>query len=242
MKTIHGRYYPRSKKIEIFNLSRPTEHIITTTIHEVAHHIDFCLRHNSDHSFDFYKIMYSLLEKAIGMGIISKNDIMSATDSADKERLERYFGDINTWQIAPIKYKQDIVTIKVKNSFTIKDILKKNGYNYSPIEQIWEKNIDINKLEKEINFLKSLTKMENIIIDKGNQINIQAVYYISVFFADKYKDYLKSNGYIYNGFNLKNKAWNKKISAKDLDNEMSKIQSLEGIKIKVKGIKKKKKP
>ncbi|MDY0944113.1 hypothetical protein [Priestia megaterium] len=58
MKSIHGRYYPHNRKIEVFNLSRPNGHTIATTLHEVAHHIDHCLRKKSDHSKAFYEIFH----------------------------------------------------------------------------------------------------------------------------------------------------------------------------------------
>ena len=35
-KSFHGQYWPDKKLIEVFNLSRPTEFVISTTIHELS--------------------------------------------------------------------------------------------------------------------------------------------------------------------------------------------------------------
>lgn len=237
MKTIHGRYYPALKKIEIFNLSRPTGHIVATTIHEVAHHIDFCLRHNSDHTKDFYEVMYALLIKAIGMGIISEEDIATATDTADGERLEKYFGKLETWQVSAINYKIDMITIKVNKSFPIRDTLKSKGYKYMPQEQSWQKEIALAELDTEKKFLASMTNLSNVEVINANCISIDAIYYICIQFGDNHKEYLEKNGYYLGGFNVSKNTWNKKIVASKLDSEMSKIKHLKSIKTKVIGIK-----
>lgn len=231
---IHGRYFVFKKKIEIFNLSRPTAHVVTTTIHEVAHHIDYCLRGDSDHKQGFYEVMYQLLIAALGMGIITKEDIISENDSADKERLSKYYGEIADWEYEDIDYKTEKRTIKVKNSFSIKDELKERGYKYSPVEQAWVIDLEVSEMEEEISYLESITDPGNIESHHEKNMNIEAVYYILVMNSYDHREFLKSNGYIFNGYNIKKNSWNKKILAKEKDTEISKLNHLDGIKIKVK--------
>lgn len=233
MKSKHGEYNPKEKKIKIYNLSRPSEHIITTAIHEVSHHIDCYLRNSSDHSKEFYEIMYKLLVAAIGMGIINKDAISTEVDSKDKDRLVKYFGDIDTWEIQNVKYKNDIKTFKVTNCFDIKDKLKARGYRYVATEQCWIKDIAIDCAEEEKSFLKSIIDMENVKIVSANEINIQVFYYICVLNSYEYKDYLKENGFIYNGFGIKKKSWNKKVLAHDAAVEVEKLNDLTNATIKV---------
>lgn len=232
MKTIHGRYFPQLKKIEVFNLSRTTGHIVATTIHEVSHHIDYCLRDDSDHSKAFYEIMHKLLLTAMSMGIITKDDVITANDSKDKDRLINYFGEIESWDAGSIDYQQNIAVVKVTSCFSIKDKLKARGYSYSGIDQAWEKEFDVNSLESEKEFLSELIAMDNVKIINGNEVDIGAVYYICVLNSYAHKDYLKSNGYFWNGYNkIKKNSWTKKILAKDKNEELEKVINLEGVKV-----------
>lgn len=233
MKTIHGRYYIETKKIEIFNLSRPSEHIVTTAIHEVAHHIDYCLRSETDHTKEFYIVMYELLISALGMKIVSKEDILSESDSYDKNRLIRYFGNIEEWEVVNIPYKEEMMAIKVKNGFNIKDDLRENGYSFSGIEKVWIKELDKEDLGQEKEWLNKLIDLDNVEMDKGNKLNISAVYYVTICNSYEHKDYLKELGYIWKGYNIKGNSWNKKILANDKEEELSKIEKLPGVKIKI---------
>lgn len=232
MKTIHGRYFPQLKKIQVFNLSRPTGHIVATTIHEVSHHIDHCLRDDSDHSKAFYEIMHKMLLTAMSMGVITKDDVITANDNKDKDRLIKYFGEIETWNIGSIDYHQNIAVIKVTSCFLIKDKLKARGYSYSRMEQTWEKEVDEGCLDAEKEFLSGLIVMDNVKIINGNEIDIEAVYYVCVLNSYAHKDYLKANGYFWNGYNkIKKNSWTKKILAKDKDEELEKVINLEGVKV-----------
>jgi hypothetical protein len=232
MKSIHGRYYPHNRKIEVFNLSRPNGHTIATTLHEVAHHIDHCLRKKSDHSKAFYEIFHQLLITAIGMDIMTKQDILTERDSADKKWLEKHFGDIDEWNISPLDYKQDSYLIKVYQSFSIKDKLKKRGYKYSSLEQAWLKEMSVSEAEKEKEIVAQWIDEKNIKIEQANTIKIESYYYLCVSNCYDHKAYLKENGFMWNGYGMK-KAWVKKIPSQSLKSEEAKLLKLSNIKLKV---------
>lgn len=232
MQSIHGRYYPDKRKIEIFNLSRPNGNIIATTLHEVAHHIDCCIRKKSDHSKMFYEILKHLLITAIGMGVMSIEDILSKDDSADKNRLERHFGSIEDWDISAVDYKQDSYLIKVYNSFSIKDKLKNRGFRYSALEEAWVKEMSVTEAEEEKMTVVQWIDEKNIKIEQANTIKIESYYYLCVTNCYDHKDYLKENGFIWNGYSMK-KAWVKKIPSQSLKVEEAKLRKLPNIKLKV---------
>lgn len=48
-----------------------------------------------------------------------------------------------------------------------------------------------------------------------------------------HKDILKQNGYIYNGYGIEKKSWNKKIKASELEREEELLSKLDGIKFKI---------
>lgn len=233
MKNFHGVYYLNKNLIKIFNLSRPFNHIVATILHEVAHHIDFCNRNKTDHGKIFYNELYKLLIAAMELNIISKEDIITRTDSKDKYRLEKYFGDIQGWKIESLEYKKNRKIIKVSNSFSIKGQLKEKGYKYSKIEQLWIKEIESVRLEEEIEYLKRITHKSNIkIIDREN-LEIEAIYYIAILNSYNYREILKENGYIYKGYGIGKKSWNKKIKATELEKEKELLNRLEGVNIKI---------
>lgn len=232
MQSFHGRYYPDKRKIEIFNLSRPNGHIIATTLHEVAHHIDYCMRKKSDHSKMFYEILKHLLITAIGMGVMSIEDILSKDDSADKTRLERHFGSIEEWDISAVDYKQDSYFIKVYQSFSIKEKLKNRGYKYSSLDQAWVKEMSVSEAEEEKQVVTQWIEEKNIQIEQANTIKIESYYYLCVSNCYDHKAYLKENGFMWNGYGMK-KAWVKKIPSQSLKSEEAKLLKLPNIKVKV---------
>lgn len=232
MKTVHGRYFRDQRRIEIFNMSRPNGHIVKTTIHEVAHHIDYEMRGSSDHSIQFYEIMKHLLVTAIGMGVMTKNDLLTARDSADTKRLIGYFGDIHNWTILSIFYKPEESTIRVKQSYPIRNLLSARGYHYSSIHQAWEKTLAAD-LEKELTYLRSITQEENIEVSSSKELSFDSYYYICVFNSYSHKEKLKELGYVYNGYGFKKKSWNKKVVSKELNKEKSMLSDFSGIDIKV---------
>ena len=92
MKSIHGRYTWDRSLIEIFNLSRPYNHTITTILHEVAHHIDYVDRGTTNHKREFYDVFYRLEQNGYiynGYGIEKKswNKKIKASELEREEEL-----------------------------------------------------------------------------------------------------------------------------------------------------------
>jgi hypothetical protein len=232
MKSIHGRYYPQTRKIEIFNLSRPNGHIVMTSLHEVGHHIDHCLRKKSDHTKAFYEVFYQLLVTAMGMGLVTQEDILTEDDSADKGRLEKHFGPIEEWEISEQDYKKNQYVIKVKQSFSIKDKLKNRGYKYSSLDQAWTKELNEEEVEEEKSTVAQWIDEKCIVVEQANTMKIESYYYLCVSNCYDHRDYLKENGFRWNGYGVK-KAWVKKIPTQSLQKEEAKLLHLANIKVKV---------
>ena len=225
-KTFHGQYWPAKKTIQIYNLSRPTPHIISTTIHELAHHIDYCKNGSSGHDERFYKILKDLLETAIRLGYVDYNTVRDKTDSADIRQMERYYGSIKVTYDESIDSNKDYSLVKVTNSFLIKDDLKNNGYSYCAPEKSWQKKVKTEDVENEKEFLNQLSSDIGIEICKYSDISINAVYFL-VASENTYphKDKLKENGF-FGKKSGKTFMWVKKIKAKDLESESQILKEL----------------
>lgn len=228
MNSIHGDYRPRTRTIRVVNLSRPISYIISTSIHELSHHVECCIYGDSGHSKRFYQIYKDLLEKAIKQGIITYENILGQWDI---EKLEKNVGKIN----ASLEHKKesDEMVVKVGNCYTIKEQLKDRGYGYNKVEQKWQKMVNVNLVEDEKSFLKEVIDMKNVEITGKYEITLNPIYYISVSNCFDCKDTLKENGYRYKGYNKKGNCWVKKIKASDVDIEKKFLSKLSNIKIKI---------
>lgn len=230
IRTYHGYYSPSEYRIRIVNLHRKPHHILLTTIHELSHHIDFCIHGSTGHNKQFYTIFNQLVTTAIKMGITTYNEFKDVVDTRSIKQLERYFGpNVATYDPA-YDDKKDLVHITVRNSFSFKEELKGFDYKYNSVNQTWEKDCEEELLEDEKIFLYGLTTPDNVEITRGNKVSLQIAYYVIVDQCYPYKDTLKANGYRYKGFNQEGNVWVKKIFAKELENEKKFLSQFRNIK------------
>ena len=138
-RTCHGRYTYRNHKIEIFNTYRDDEAIVCTTIHELAHHVDYCNRRKSDHQKEFYAEYEKLLFAALDMGIVNKYKFMeTAKDASDSNKIRKI---MDRYIPNPVSYKKDAQVISVGNCFEYREELKSMGYKYNGNAKVWEKEV-----------------------------------------------------------------------------------------------------
>lgn len=231
----HGDYSPLHRKIRIFNLSQKTEYIISTALHELAHHCEYCIYGSTGHSARFYKVFKEIIETAVKTGIVSYEEIRLQSDANDIAMLEKHHGRVTVKYDPTMDKRKDIYMIKVKNSFKIKEQLKNMDFKYNSIEQVWYKEVHKENIDNYKEALLRLIEKENIVISSMKDNEIEAIYYVVVDNCYDYKDSLKEKGYRYKGYNFKGNVWVKKIKAQDLNMEMNYLNRLKGIKVKVKG-------
>lgn len=234
MKSRHGDYCPQTKTIRIYNISRPIEHVISTTIHELAHHIDCCKYGNSGHNKRFYGIFRELLKTAIECGYVDYNSIRNKKDSLDIVMMEKYYGELIAFYDESKDTNKDKFIIKVRKSFNIKDYLSSLSFTYNKIEKTWDKVV----FKDEIEDLKTqiLEKDPSVTIDISayKDITMEAYYYIIVSKNTyEHKDELSKNGYKYKGYNINTNSWVKKINTHDLSEEKKFLSKL-GLEYKIK--------
>lgn len=223
-RTFHGDYNSKNRAIRIFNLSRPTKHIVKTSIHELAHHIDYMKNGTSDHSPRFYEIYKQLMLTAIKSDIIAISDLEDESETIGrgtdiKKILKMIKEESEEVLNEKLELFNDKVIVKVLNAFDIKDTLKINGYKWNSIELVWEKTIAKKDKDIEKGCLLVLTDEENIQIVNMTEESYEAIYYIAIDGGYDSRELLKENGYRWKGYNINIKSWIKKIKASDLDKE-----------------------
>lgn len=233
-KTFHGQYWPKKHLIQIYNLSRPSEYIISTTIHELAHHIDYVQNGSTAHNQRFYTIMKALLETAVKAGYIKYEVIKKASDVRDITQMEKLCGTITATYDEEMDDNKNHIIIKVFQSYDIKDTLRERGYKFDGTEKAWQKKILIQDADEEKEYVESLSNNVKIDLMKLSEIKISAPYYIVVTIDTfTHKDFLKANGFFFNKSGNPANAWIKKIPAQNLDEE-TKMLKKKGIMYKLK--------
>ena len=154
-KSKHGDYNTKNKHIRIFNLSRTEDQLVVTSIHELAHHINFV--NDTSHSFEphgqeFYKVYKKLLFTALDMGLFNKWQFINAiADAGDSRKVKRMLEEYRPY---PIDYKKDMKLIQVFRAYEIRKNLQKHGYKYNSVLKSWEKETE--KPLDEATFLDSI--------------------------------------------------------------------------------------
>ena len=207
VKTYAGQYNPRDKSITIVGLTRNPKHIVVTTIHELAHHIDHCNRGTSDHSTEFYKEYEKMLHTALNMRVFQPEDVTCIEDVTDGKKVAKM---IANWQPAYISYKNNEKTVKVFNCYEQKDKLKERGYHWQSADKSWEKVMEAGLVEDEISYLKTFMKEESIKVSDACELEIKVSGYIIAGKGSyEHKEALKEDGFFYDN---KKKAWKKSVS------------------------------
>ena len=144
MKSKHGDYTGALRRIRIFNTeSRSLTHLIKTSIHELAHHIDHCNRGKSDHSKDFYKEYRLLLFAALDLGLLDLTDALEgARDSTDANKMKLILVEYMELGRAKRDRIKRAARISVYNAYDIKGPLKAMGFRWDPESKAWAKELD----------------------------------------------------------------------------------------------------
>lgn len=154
-KSKHGDYNTKNKHIRIFNLSRTEDQLVVTSIHELAHHINFV--NDTSHSFEphgqeFYRVYKKLLFTALDMGLFNKWQFINATaDASDSRKVKKM---LKEYRPHPIDYKKDMKLVQVFHAYEIRKNLQKHGYKYNSVLKSWEKETE--KPLDEVAFLDSI--------------------------------------------------------------------------------------
>ena len=236
LKTRNGRWQKNRNEpfatITVVNLERSTKEILKTNIHEIAHHVEYSIHRATGHSKRFYLIYKNLLETAIKLGLLTFDEIQ---DLYDIQQLIAAHGKIRV-ECGSLKELIDGKSIiKVNKSYPIKDILRERGYTYSALEQNWMKEVDTSLVDEEVAYLSTIIDAANINVSQLQDLEIKAKAYILVDNCYEYRDILKKDGYIFNGYgHTKEKAWVKKICINDKQAELDKLSNLNGITVEVK--------
>ena len=214
----NGDYHSGTKIIRIFNLTRPTAHIIETAIHELAHHVDGSVHGARGHGPTFYTILRDLNAAAIRKGIIEYSQINEGNSSRSQGVLDKKHGDTLKGQKA-LDTSDSQYLVKVLKAFGIKDQLKSRGYRWSDLEVAWCREVPCESVEGEREFLSGCHPADLFTITESRNAAIEAMYHVIVPEAFKIYRQLKERGYLFNGYGYDGKVWVRRLPAQLLGEE-----------------------
>ncbi|CAB3920439.1 DNA polymerase III subunit epsilon [Achromobacter xylosoxidans] len=229
MRSRHGDYHLVTRKIRVFNLSRPAAHVVKTAVHELAHHVDCCLYGRTGHDKQFYTTYKLLLETGHRMGVIDLAVVTDAIGLRDIAQLEKSVGRLD---FKPAVRKEGWV-IKVDNAFRFKDSLKERGYSYSSTERAWVIECDDSILADETGWLHEHLESKNVRVLAAAANEIDSIYFcvlgkVGLF---QHKDVLKADGFSFHAQH----GWYKRVLAREQANMTTLLHGKYGVTPKFRG-------
>jgi len=240
-RTFHGYWtYPKKNKwgkmnnstIKIFNLTRPTQYVICCAVHELAHHCDYMLRGDTDHSKEFYKVYGQLMETAIKLSIIDFPVVKEATDVRDIRQLLRYVKEVDNFTASE---NMDNKIMKIGLSFGEGSALKQKDFIYSTIEKCWTKEAHIDIIKEDFKKIKeflsktySVEQLKNLIrvSDKLDvDFQVHKTIYIRIPETNGEKNMILKNDGVYKYNKVKN-YWSKSMSVDDMNQEINRLRKI----------------
>lgn len=154
LKSKLGDYRHKDHHIRVFTKERSDLDIFWTSIHELAHHVDYVQRGASGHGREFYAVYTKLLYTSLDMGLFTLEEYMECSrTSSDHNKVLRI---LERYTPHPVSYKKDTVRFRVQRAYEIREHLKARGYTYNGYNRIWEKEIRKENVPEEENFLRWL--------------------------------------------------------------------------------------
>lgn len=225
-KSFSGRYIPAARTVEVYDITDQESNNISTLLHEVAHHIDYCNTIGGNgHQKEFYDIYIKLIYSALDLNKIKLEEFKKMKyRNTDYNKIQKIL-DKYVRQEPHIKINEDeLIVIKISDGFDYKSDLFKLQYHWNKLTKTWDKE-DINKedLDNEKRQILNLgIKEENIEVKESKTISLSKkapnftnnyIGYIHVLGNTYYiKDKLKKKGCFWD---KDLKIWKKGIKTED---------------------------
>ena len=225
LRSKSGHYISNEHKIEIFNISLGSNVVVKVSIHELAHHIEYCKNKKCGHQDAFYTEFRKLLYAGLNMQLFTVEDVKKDRFHNDSNKVAKI---VEEWIPNYIHYSTDSIVFYVKSSYYTEKLLKERGYEWNSAQRIWSRNVFMEEKEQEIEFLNSIHAEYDI--SEASSVHIQSVCYINAV-ATKPVEFeeLKKQGFVFQKTNTKI-VWKKKVDKKESSQEILKLKDTECLK------------
>ena len=169
----NGCYFARTMTIQITRSSEEKNaNNVKTTLHELAHHLDYINRGRTGHGKEFYEQYRKLIYSALDLNKITLTEMMEMTyNSTDYKKVMKI---LQEYERKPPRIELDeelIYEINVPGLGRKDSRMATHGYTYNQRRKTWFRQVGADTLNFEKRFLESLGISEFDIRD-ANTINM----------------------------------------------------------------------
>lgn len=223
-KSKHGVYHQNDRRIEIYNLSRSPGANMLTAIHELTHHVEAMDLGETVHKKSFYDRFYQLVCTALKLGYIDEADIREdQKDCKDFANVEKYYGTQFLENYRENKIHNAVI---VKNAHSFRKLLQRRDFSFLGESQSWGRVFETeDQATREREILLSLDQSMCAELVPPTHLMFNQSYYIAVPGAYDYKEKLRANQFIWEGYGIK-KCWVKKVPSSEYQETVNYLKSL----------------
>ena len=168
-----GDYDRRTMKIRItITSSHNNANEVSTTLHELAHHINYCNGGQRGHGADFYSVFRELIYSALDLKKITLEEMKSMNRSnTDYSKVMKMLDEYEKRQLVKETDKRFEYEINVPGIAENDPQLIPYGYKYNQRRKTWYKNVDPELVEYEKEFL-GMIGIDSLQLKDANQIQM----------------------------------------------------------------------
>lgn len=170
LRSKSGDYNMKTHTIRVFNIKGMDNTFrLLVMLHELSHHIDWCIRGRTDHQAPFYDVYRNLIYSALDLNKFTVQDVM---------KLPKRTNDYSKVQKIVREYSQNIndnpqtvlSTIYVFNAFYFRQFLKDRKYRWLNNLKAWSKQMKSDEIAGEWEYLVNdlMISRDNIKVIESN--------------------------------------------------------------------------
>lgn len=152
LKSKNGDYVYTTHVMRIFGIrDKAPARLIKTSIHELSHHIDWCIRGRSDHQKPFYEVYRRLLYASLDLGLLNVEEFVEEGQSS--RDFNKVCKMLQEYRRKRGEYKSDLRRIDILNGYDFRAYLKDRGYSFDAVTKCWYIEVPENDVDAETAWL-----------------------------------------------------------------------------------------
>ena len=167
--SLNGSYNANTHKIVINNIADEGNNI-KTLLHEVAHHIDWCVHGKTGHKKEFYDIYAKLLYSALDLDMVDYNQLKNMEKrSSDFAKVQKI---LENYVPHKSNKRNEVYLVQVLNGYEYKEHLKERNFYWNKVSKTWDTKIEgIDRIKEVKEQLRTIgVDDENILIKDDAKI------------------------------------------------------------------------
>jgi hypothetical protein len=197
-RTKFGHYHLKKREIVVYHLYRPIKAIIITSLHEVAHHLEYLAYGKTGHRKRFYSHYKSVVEATVRLDYLPEDGLASIDD--DIKLLEKNVGKLSVFCTAAGARRSDDHTgfIKIGSCSRQHECrLKDMGFERDVVMKLWFLKVTPLTVTGVTRELITFISKESISIQGNREIVLDKDVIIKAYNAYHVRESLRAKGFTF---------------------------------------------